>query len=328
MQAPPVAVEITRGGTLESIHRVHLAVVDVQGNLVASLGDPGAVVFLRSAAKPFQAVPLLTSGAADAYGLTPRQLALACGSHAGEPRHVEVVQAMLAKANLKPELLQCGTHPVWNKAAREGLAGARPTPLHHNCSGKHAAMMLLQEHLGGDPAEYLDPKGPAQQAILQAIADAAGLPITDLRVGTDGCSVPNFALPLSAGARMFARLAAGEGALGRLRDAMMAHPEMVAGSERFDTDLMGAGEDRLVSKAGAEGVQGVGDVAMGLGLLLKVEDGNGRAAAPATVEALRQLAWLEGRAFEVLGDWWRPAITNWAGRVVGETRPVLKLEMR
>ncbi len=326
----PIGVEITRGGTVESAHRVHLAVVDGAGHLVAHAGDPSRVAFLRSAAKPFQAVPLVASGAADAFGLAPQELALCCGSHGGEPMHVRVVEGMFAKAGISPDLLQCGTHPLWSKAAKEGLAGGKPTPKNHNCSGKHAGMMILQKHLGANPADYLDPQSPAQRAILRAVAECAGVPEAEVRVGTDGCSVPNFALSVAAGARMFARLAMPSGphaaALTRLRDAMTAHPEMVGGSERFDTALMGASEDRLVSKAGAEGVQGVGDLATGLGLLLKVEDGTSRAVAPATVEALRQLAWLEGRAFEVLGDWWRPAITNWSGRVVGETRPVLTLE--
>jgi L-asparaginase II len=299
--------------------------VDVQGNLVQHVGDPDFVTFLRSAAKPFQALPLVESGAADAFGLTQEELALCCGSHGGEPRHVRVVEGIFAKAGVSADLLRCGTHPLWSKAAKEGLAGGKPTPKNHNCSGKHAGMMALQKHLGADPADYLDPKSPAQQAILAAVARTAGLDLSEVRTGTDGCSVPNFAVPLRAGARMFARLAAGEGKLARLRDVMMAHPENVGGSERFDTDLMGAADERLVTKAGAEGVQGVGDTATGMGLLLKVEDGASRAVAPATVEALRQLAWLEGRAFEVLGDWWRPAITNWSGRLVGETRPVLRL---
>jgi L-asparaginase II len=331
-KAAPVGVEVTRGGTVESVHRVHVAVVDGAGNLVTHAGDPGFVTFLRSAAKPFQAVPLVASGAADAFGLTDAELALCCGSHGGEPMHVRTVEGIFAKAGISPDLLKCGTHPLWSKAAKDALAGGKPTPKNHNCSGKHAGMMVLQKHLGADPADYLDPQSPAQKLILQAVATCAGIPASEVRVGTDGCSVPNFAVPLAAGARMFARLAMPTGlpdaettALARLSRAMAAHPEMVGGSERFDTALMGAGEDRLVSKAGAEGVQGVGDLATGMGLLLKVEDGTSRAVAPATVEALRQLAWLEGRAFEVLGDWWRPAITNWSGKLVGETRPVLRL---
>lgn len=333
MQVAPVGVEVYRGGTVESLHRVHACVVDGRGGLVHAVGDPDLVTFLRSAAKPFQALPLVTSGAADAFGLSEAELALACGSHAGEPEHVAVVEGMFAKAGLSPSLLQCGTHAAWTRRAKAALAGARTTPLHHNCSGKHAGMMMLQLHLGADPAAYLDPQSPAQQAVLAALAEVSGLAADKIAVGTDGCSVPNFAMPLRNMALLFARLAMPQGvskatadALGRIARAMARHPEMVGGSERFDTDLMGASEDRLVSKAGAEGVQGVGDLASGMGFCLKVEDGASRAVAPATVEALRQLGWLEARAFEVLGDWWMPSLENWSGRRVGRVKPVLRLD--
>src|SRR5581483_1598448 len=290
MTQAPVGVEVTRGSTVESVHRVHVAVVDGAGGLVAHAGDPSLLTFLRSAAKPFQAVPLVASGAADAFGLTEEELALCCGSHAGEPMHVALAESMLRKGGLSADLLQCGTHPPFNKPGRAALAGAKPTPLHHNCSGKHAGMMLTQKHLGADPARYFEPDALVQRRILDAIAACAGVPASDVRVGTDGCSVPNFALPLAAGARLFARLAMPQGvapeiatALARLQRAMTRHPHLVGGSaERFDTDLMGASEDRLVSKAGAEGVQGVGDLASGMGLLLKVEDGASRAVGPAT----------------------------------------------
>jgi L-asparaginase II len=245
---------------------------------------------------------------------------------------VAVAQRMLDRAGIPASLLQCGTHAPRSKAAKAALAGARSTPLHHNCSGKHAGMMLLQKHLGGDPARYIDPTSPAQQAIRRAVSEVSGVPEADIRWGTDGCSAPNFALPLRSTATMFARLAMPQGvssethkALERLRDAMTRHPEMVGGEESFDTDLMGASEDRLVAKAGAEGLEGVGDLASGLGLVVKVEDGATRGVAPAAVEALRQLAWLEGRAFEVLGDWWMPTLTNWSGRTVGRLKPVLDL---
>lgn len=332
--AAPVGVEFRRGGIVESVHRVHVAVVDGGGNLVAWAGDPDLVTYMRSAAKPFQALPLVTTGAADRFGLTERELALACASHAGEPRHVEVAESILAKAGLDASFLRCGTHAPRNKVAKEALAGARPTPRHHNCSGKHAGMLALQKHLGGDPATYLEPDSPAQRAVRAALAQAAGVPEAELGMATDGCSAPNFALPLRVAARAFANLAlpssslpkeTAEG-LRRLALAMTRHPEMVGGVGSLDTDLMGAGEDRVVSKAGAEGVQAVADLGTGMGLFLKVEDGHVRAVGPATVEALRQLGWLEARAFEVLGEWWMPRLTNHVGLPVGDARPVLVLE--
>ena len=332
MKEAPIAVQVIRGETVESVHRVHLAVVDGSGNLVHELGDASFTTYLRSAAKPFQALPLVTSGAADAMGMSDAELALACGSHSGEPQHIEVVKGILERAQLSPDLLQCGTHAPRSKLARESLHGGRTSVLHHNCSGKHAGMMVLQKHLGADPADYWKPGAACQKLILDAVREVSGH--DDIKVGTDGCSVPNFALPLRNAALLFARLAlppsqnvspATAKALERLRDAMTRHPELVGGGESFDTDLMGASEDRLVSKAGAEGCQGVGDLRTGMGLFLKIEDGTGRAVAPATVEALRQLAWLEGRAFEVLGEWWMPSLKNWSGRTVGRIKPTLPL---
>jgi L-asparaginase II len=319
----PARVEFSRGGSPESAHRAHVVVADGAGNVTHAAGDPDLLVFLRSAAKPFQSLALVTSGAADAFAFAPHELALACGSHVGEPRHVAAASAMLARAGLDERALLCGTHEPRSADARE-------TPLCHNCSGKHAGMLLLQLHLGGEAARYLEPDAPAQRAIAAAFVEVAGT--SDVRWAIDGCGAPTPAVPLRVAATMFARLAMPQGvsketadALGRVQRAMAFHPEMVGGEGSFDTDLMGASEDRLVAKAGAEGVQGVGDLASGLGLALKVEDGAKRAVAPATVEALRQLAWLEGRAFEVLGDWWRPVVRNHAGRVVGEGKPVLDL---
>lgn len=331
MPSPAARVEIIRGDVVESVHRVHAVVVDGMGNLVRSVGDPDLVTFMRSAAKPFQALPLVATGAADAFGLTEQELALCCGSHNGEPMHVEAATRMFEKAGLPPSLLVCGTHAPRSKRAKEALAGGRATPLHHNCSAKHVGMMVLAKHLGADPADYWKPDSPAQRAILDAVREVSGHDA--IKLGTDGCSVPTFALPIRSVALMFARLALPQGvspatakALERLRDAMARHPEMVGGTESLDTDLMGASEDRLVAKIGAEGSEGVGDRASGMGLYLKVEDGAGRAVGPATIEALRQLAWLEGRAFEVLGDWWMPTLTNWSGRVVGRVKPVLTLD--
>lgn len=325
-QAAPIGVEVWRGGALESMHRVHAVVSDGAGNVLSSVGDPSLVTFLRSSAKPFQALPLITSGAAERYQLTPTELALACGSHKGERRHAETAAGMLARVGLDEAALQCAAH-----ATRSGEA--RESALCNNCSGKHAGMLLVQAHLGGDASSYLDVEAPAQRAIRASFAEVAGHG-ADIKWAVDGCGAPTPACELRVGARMFARLAMPSGvdkatadALGRLARAMAAHPEMVNGAGGFDTDLMGASEDRLLAKGGAEGYQGVSDLVTGAGLVLKVEDGDAarRAVASATVEALRQLSWLEGRAFEVLGDWWMPSVRNLAGKTVGEVKPVLRL---
>lgn len=301
---------------MESAHRVHIVVADAGGDVLHQAGDADLLTFLRSAAKPFQAAALVATGAVDHYALSDAELAVAAGSHMGEASHVAAVASLLAKAGLTEGALRCGTH-----APRS--VHAKADALCHNCSGKHAGMLLLQRHLGGDPATYLDPASPAQAAVRAAVQDAG--PGVEAAWAVDGCGAPTPAMPLRAAARAFARLAQGKGHLGRIRDAMARHPELVGGTGSYDSDLMGAADDRVVSKLGAEGAQGVGDLATGTGLFLKVEDGAKRAVAPASVEALRQLAWLEGRAFEVLGEWWRPVLRNDAGLAVGEVRPVVPL---
>ena len=341
---------VYRGDDVESAHRVHVVVADGAGNVVRSAGDPQLPTFLRSGAKPFQALALVASGAADRAGLTEPELALVCGSHQGEPRHEAAALAILHRAGLDERALQCGVH-------QPRSPGAGVSPLCHNCSGKHAGMLLLQAHLGGAPESYLDPSSPAQRAIRERLEEVAGVrrvaaaderlvdaatdrpsagggPSLGHTVGwaIDGCSAPTPVVPLLVGARMFARLAMPSGvskdtadALARCARAMARFPEMVSGEGGFDTDLMGASEDRLISKSGAEGFQGVGDLASGMGLALKIEDGAHRAVAPATVESFRQLSWLEGRAFEVLGDAWRPSVQNWRGLTVGRIEPRIDL---
>lgn len=319
----PGLVEVLRGELVESVHRVHVVVADGGGNVVRASGDDAHATFLRSALKPFQALPLVTSGAAERYGVTDAELAVACGSHSGEPEHAEAVASMLKKAGLDVGALRCGVH---EPRAPRSVHG----PLAHNCSGNHAGMLLLQVHLGGEPGRYLEGPSPAQRAIRGAVEEVSGA--SGHAWAIDGCGAPAVAMPLRVAARMYGRLALPQGVprateegLFRIQRAMTRYPEMVGGTGSFDSDLMGASEDRLVSKAGAEGVQCVGDLSTGMGLALKVEDGAKRAAPPMTVEALRQLAWLDGRAFEVLGEWWRPAVLDASGRRVGEARPVLDL---
>lgn len=318
----PGRVLAYRGDAVESSHRVHVVVADGAGNVLRAAGDPEFPTFLRSGAKPFQALALVTSGVADRLGATDVDLALVCGSHLGEPRHERAARSMLERAGLDAGALRCGAHPPRSPGAEE-------SPLFHNCSGKHAGMLLLQVGLGGAPESYLNPASPAQRAIRERVEEVAG---STLGWATDGCSAPTPSAPLRIVARMFARLAIPQGvskdtadALRCLARAMGRYPEMVSGEGGFDTDLIGASEDRLVSKAGAEGFQGVSDLASGMGLALKVEDGAQRAVAPATIEALRQLGWLEGRAFEVLGDAWRPTVRNGRGLAVGRIEPRIDL---
>jgi len=225
----PAIVRVFRGEVVESAHRVHVAAVDSEGRLQAFAGDPRRVTFTRSCAKPFQALPLLSTGALERSGSSDRELAIACGSHGGEPAHVETVRAWLARLDLDEAALGCGRHaPLTRSAAR--VVGADYGSLHHNCSGKHAGMLAVARTLGEPPESYLDPSSATQACVVEAVAREAGVPKDAIRTATDGCSAPNFALPLATIGRLFARLgAARQGDLARVRGAMLAHPEMIAG---------------------------------------------------------------------------------------------------
>src|SRR5581483_10580169 len=204
-------VAFTRGTLDESTHFGSLAVVDAHGTLIASVGDPTRVTFMRSAAKPFQAMVFVESGAVDAYGVSPAELALVAASHSGEPRHTEAVRRLLARAGLGPDDLQTGTHPPMHPPTREGLErrGEPPSPLHHNCSGKHCGMLCVCVHRGWDRRGYVRPDHPLQREILALMSEVASVPSRQVEIGVDGCGVPTFALPLTAIARAFARLASG-----------------------------------------------------------------------------------------------------------------------
>lgn len=324
------AVLVWRGRVLESVHCAIVAAAGPEGGLVARLGDPSQVVVLRSAAKPFQALALVESGAADAFGLAEEELAVIAGSHGGEDRHVQAVEAILAKGGLGVEALKCGVHRPYHGPTAERL-GDKATPLHHNCSGKHAGMLLLAKHLGEAPARYLEPASAGQRRIRATLARAAGLRPREVRVATDGCSAPTLALPLRGAAVAFARLAAperspvsGEG-LARVRDAMLHHPGMVAGEGRFDTALIETFRGAAVSKSGAEGVQGVGVLPRALGLAVKVVDGAPRAVPPLVLEAMRQLRAATRAHEEALEPHMGRVLRNWAGREVGRLEARFRL---
>ncbi len=340
-------LEYTRGGLVESLHAGALVVADAAGRVVAAWGDPHAVVFLRSAAKPFQALPLVESGAAAHFGLTPRELAITCASHLGLAMHVETVRGLQAKIGAGEADLLCGTHPLDDPATARQLilAGETPTPNRHNCSGKHTGMLATARQLGAPLAEYIDPRHPVQQAILAAFADLCGLPPEQVGLGVDGCSAPNFAVPLVNAARAFARLAdppdqapARAAALRQIFQAMTSAPEMVRGPGGFDTELMRALPGRLVSKGGAEGYQAIGLApgALGpgspaLGLTLKVADGGSRAVGLIAAEALRQLGALSPAALDALAGFnftLPQPVRNWRGIQVGEAHAAFQLTLQ
>ncbi len=327
--APAPNVVVTRGGIIESRHVVFYALADSRGRVLASEGDIQQPVYLRSSAKPMIAAAVVASGAADRFGFSPQELAIAAGSHGGEPRQVAAVESMLRKAGLSPSALRCGAHAPSHGPSAEALcaAGRLPEPIHNNCSGKHAAILALAVHLGADPAGYLEPQHPAQQVILSACARFLDVRVDDLTIGVDGCGIPVIATGLARAARFYARLATcssfGEplgGAMERIRDAMIAHPYYVAGSGRFDTDLMTVMRPAVLAKGGAEGYHGSAALAHGLGMTVKVADGNYRAVAPFVLGRWRERGVLTPDHLAALSRHVRPAVRNHAGRIVGEIR--------
>jgi L-asparaginase II len=340
---PAPLVEVWRGPIVESRHRGHVAAVDGDGRLVAYLGEPETVTYLRSSAKPFQAVPLLTSGAAERFHLTESELAVACGSHSGEDLHVETVGRMLEKIGLGRGALKCGVHEPFDRATAERLraSGESPGVLRNNCSGKHTGMLALSLHLGAPPELYDHPESPVQQSILRAVSQFSDVNTDEIVLGTDGCGVPVFGLSVRAMALMYARLVAPprgfdaetRAACARLTAAMNARPELVGGThERFDTEVIRAGRGHLVSKIGAEGVYTAGVLPCerwpkGLGLAFKIEDGEDRhARSTIAIEALRQLGVLDEDAYKTLSPYASFPVQNHRGEKVGQIRAFFKLE--
>ena len=318
--APLAAV--TRGALVESVHRGRLVVCDPDGNVLEAVGDPEAYICTRSSAKPFQGLPLVHSGAADAFGLTDRELAVVCASHNAEEPHLAAVRSILEKVGLTEDDLQSGAHPPLYEPEADKLirSGEAPRPIHSNCSGKHAGMLAVCVHEGYEAATYRDPAHPLQRRILGLIAEVCGLREDEVLVASDNCGVPAFALPLRGFATGLARLATGnvlpdELALAALRigDAMREHPFMVAGTGRFDTDLMESTD--LLVKGGAEAVLAVGSL-HGWGMALKVSDGAVRAVRPA---ALAALGGMGVEVPEVVTD-----VRDLYGEKVGEIWPLIQ----
>ncbi|MEO6051625.1 MAG: asparaginase [Pyrinomonadaceae bacterium] len=336
---PEILAHVIRGETIESIHRGHLIVVDGSGGVIASMGDPRTVTFIRSSAKPFQAMPFLTSGAADAFGFTEDEIAMACASHSGEKIHVEIARRMLAKTGLSESDLRCGAHPPFYEpeAHRMIAAGEKPTQLHNNCSGKHIAMLALAKHIDADIKTYDSPDSRVQKRILRCISDFTEVPESEIGIGIDGCAAPNFAVPVSAMAKSFVNLVSPrkfhdsiQTACSRIVAAMMKYPELIGGTERLDTMLMRAAPGRIISKVGADGVWLCGVLPCekwptGLGIALKVEDGDDHRARPVVaVEILHQLGILSESDLPELS---LMPIKNRRGDMVGYVNAIIELTM-
>lgn len=333
-----ILAQVIRGETVESIHRGHIYVVDGEGNTVASVGDPSTVTYFRSAAKPFQALPVITSGAADAFGFTEEEIAMSIASHSGEKMHTTLVAKMLDRIGMTESDLHCGAHAPFYAAEAERMLreGETPTQLHNNCSGKHAAMLALAKHIDADTATYELAENRIQKRILRCVSDFTGIAENEIAQGIDGCAAPNFAIPVTAMAKSFANLVfplnfhpAVQEASSRIMHAMMRHPELIGGTDRLDTMLMKAAPGKIISKVGADGVWLCGVLPSekypsGLGIALKVEDGDDFRGRPViAIEILRQIEILdEGQ----LTDLSPSPIKNRRGQAVGRVQAAMLLK--
>src|SRR5215213_8310199 len=332
-------VQITRGDIVESVHRGVVVVADVAGATVAAAGDPATPSYFRSSAKPFQAVPLVESGAAERFGFTDEELAIACSSHDAKPWQQAIVAGMLAKIGLGENALRCGFAPPYDEkeAARVTLDLVPPSALQCDCSGKHTGMLATCLHLGYPIETYLEADHPLQRDILRVVAACLRVDEADIWLAPDGCSVPTFGAPLRAFAVAYATLAAPEqaapdggrrhsDALNRLRAVMAAHPHHIAGEGELDTDIIEVTRGRIVAKLGAEGLLCMAVPERGLGIAIRAMDGSERARGPIALHALDQLDLLTDAERDELAKRQSPPVTNFNGWTVGEMRPVFELQ--
>ncbi len=334
-------VELTRGPIVECIHYGAYAVVDAHNHIVQSAGDPEIATYLRSSAKPFQILAFVEAGGVEAFHLTDRELAVMCASHHGTDEHVKVISGIQKKIGVTESDLMCGIHPPYDRATAERMLknGEPVTPLRHNCSGKHTGMLALCKLKGFPKEDYLNPEHPAQKLILNTFSQVTGVPLDQIILGTDGCSAPVFAIPLHAAAWAFAQLAdpsalpePRQSALRHIFRAMTSNPDMIAGPNAFDTDLMLAGRGKILTKGGAEGYQALallpgacGKDSPAMGICVKISDGDqgtgSRARTLLSVEILRQLGALDAaQMLEIAAYATRPQY-NWRHIEIGEIRP-------
>jgi L-asparaginase II len=331
-----ILINIKRGSLVESIHRGDAVAVKPDGTIFAKCGDPQKLTFMRSAAKPIQALALILSGAADEYGISDKELSVICSSHYAEPFHLEAVLSILSKISLDDTYLLCGkARPLKEEVAFEYAGqGISPQKILSDCSGKHSGMLATCKLKGYPLDSYIDPNHPLQQEILQIMSDICAYPKAEIQIGIDGCSVPVFGMPVYNMALGFARFANPtylpeqyRTAAGRIFNAMITYPEMVAGTEGFCTELMQATNGRLIGKIGAQGVYCIGIKEPQLGIAFKIEDGMLGMASVAAMHVLTELDLLSEAEYAALAKFHIKPSLNDAGLIVGEIRPVFKMEM-
>jgi L-asparaginase II len=320
-------VRVDRGGIEEGIHLGHVAIVDADGRVHASLGDPQHLSYFRSCAKPFQAIGSLGTGIAARYELRAEHVAIMAASHNGEPRHVEIVRDLLRRAGIAESALQCGAHwPYYEPAATVARhAMDEPLSVFNNCSGKHAGMLAASRALDAPLDTYLEPTHPVQQRIRGVIEAFTGCPPADIHYGIDGCSAPNAAVPLAAMARSFAGLLTSTDEIPMtVVAAMVEQPFLIGGTDRFDTRLMEVTDGRLLAKGGAAGAHCTADRRSNQGLAVKLDSGDGTWTAVAVMAVLERLGWLDEGERETLSNFARPTLRNHKRLAVGTVRPVFR----
>jgi L-asparaginase II len=338
-------VEVTRGPIVESIHFGSFVIVETSGKVVAAVGNPETVTYLRSSAKPFQALPFVETGGVEHFGLTDRELAILCASHNGTDAHLAVIQGIHQKLGVSADDLLCGMHTPGDARTAERMLinGEANTPLRHNCSGKHTGMLAACLLRGLPTADYINPAHPIQQTIFKTFSEMTGVPVEQMPMGIDGCSAPVFAVPMRAAAWAFVQLAdpsalpePRRAALRRIFRAMTANPDMIAGPGTFDTELMTVGRGQILTKGGAEGYQAIallpgacGSSSPAYGITIKISDGDtaNRARCTVAVEILRRLGALSPDQQTALNAYDRRPQYNWRHFEVGEIRPAFTLSL-
>ncbi|MBG0788019.1 MAG: asparaginase [Anaerolineaceae bacterium] len=336
-------VEVTRGEIVESIHFGAFIVVDSHGNVLASEGNPDLMTYPRSSMKPFQALPFIERGGAEKFGLTEQEISIMCASHSGTDLHKSVLEGMHVKIGISEADLACGVHWPSDAATRDAMkaAGEEPTPFRHNCSGKHTGMLAHATLRGLDKEDYLNPDHPVQVTIRETLAEMVDMKPDEMPLGRDGCSAPVYGIPLLNMARGVAKMAdpvqleaIRAESCRKITHAMMSYPVMVAGPGKFDTDLMTAGKGKVFCKGGAEGYQIIGvmpgvlgEDSPGLGIAIKISDGDSstRARASVSLTILQALGVLGQAEMEALSAYGNLPVKNWRGFVVGEIRPAFTL---
>ncbi|MCX8131965.1 MAG: asparaginase [Clostridia bacterium] len=328
-------VILTRTSHIESIHKGYLCVTDPQKNIVYSIGNRDTKVYLRSSAKPIQAVAFASSGAMEKFNINLEELAIICSSHSGEDFHLKAVSSILNKIGLNEESLSCGVANPYNQDMINELIkkGERPSQLYNCCSGKHAGMLALCKYYNFPVEGYTEPEHPVQQLILKTVAELLECDTGDITLGIDGCGIPTFMVTLHQASYLYSLLAHGyngtgkyKEAFGLIQKAMTSYPRMINGDKEFCTDLITHSEGKVIGKVGAEGIYCVAVPEKQLGICIKISDGNERGVYPVTTHILSELGVLNKQAMERLKAWAYPSVKNHKGKVVGYTIPVFNMQ--